>query len=190
VLAPLAGRHVGVDGVRVEQRRLVLALPALRAGRPLPVSVTHLPRPRSGEEEALLHLVLKLRRFDWNRALVGVVAGLHLWGAVTLLAAPDSQLFTQGTRPVFTLFPPQGWAVPFLIGGAFTASLMWRLSLPRLAVAWFTVLPSQTVWLSASIIAVLSGGGSAMGVVFLSAVLAFTAITAIRSLIDYTSGKR
>jgi hypothetical protein len=142
------------------------------------------------EERALLDVVRTLRRFPAAHALVSVVSVLHLWGAVTLLLAPDNQLFTQGTRPVFALFPPLVWAVAFAVGGLASASLLLRVTVPRQLVAWFTVLPSQTVWIAASVIAVLSGAGSAMGIVFLTAVLAFTTITAIVVAVDFTTGKR
>lgn len=130
------------------------------------------------------------QRADWNKPLVAVVAVLHVWAAITLTLAPHSQLFTQGTRPVFALFPPTAWAAAFMLGGISAGLLTARVSGPRQVATWFFVAPVQVVWLSASILAVTHGGGSAMGVVFLSAVLAFTAITALRVAIDFTSGKR
>jgi len=135
-------------------------------------------------------------RLDLADALVAVVAALHLVAAFTLVAAPDNQLFTQGTRPVFDLFPPPVWFAAFLIGGLAAASLLFRVTGLRQVLTWITVLPTQTVWLAASILAVREGVvddrpiGSAMGVVFLSAVLAFTAITAGVVAHDFTSGKR
>lgn len=130
------------------------------------------------------------QRFNWDQALIGIIALLHLWAAVTLTFAPHSQLFTQGTRPVFALFPPAGWAVAFLVGGFATAQLTRSVTGVGQFLTWLTVLPTQSVWLGASVIAVTHGGGSAMGVVFLSAVWLFTAVTAIRVAVDYTSGKR
>lgn len=132
------------------------------------------------------------RQFGWSKArsLLLVVAFLHLAGAYTLVFAPHSQLFTQGTRPVFDLFPPPVWAVAFLIGGAGAASLLHRFTGGRQMLTWFTVLPTQTVWIGASVIAVAHGGGSAMGVVFLLSVLAFTVITAGVVAFDFASGKR
>lgn len=129
-------------------------------------------------------------RLNWHTALVGVVAFMHLAGAFTLTFAPDAQLFTQGTRPVFDLFPPSVWAVAFLVGGTAAASLLHQVTVGRQLVAWFTVLPTQTMWIAASIMAVWRGGGSAMGVVFLTSVFAFTSITAGVVAHDYTSGKR
>lgn len=128
--------------------------------------------------------------FRWPQALVSIVAGLHLVGAFTLTFAPTNQLFTQGTRPVFELFPPPVWAVAFLVGGLGAASLLHRVTGWRQVATWLTVLPTQTVWIAASIMAVAGGGGSAMGVVFLCAVFLFTAVTAGVVAHDYTTGKR
>lgn len=145
---------------------------------------------RPTDAEALRAVASFWDRLNWHHALVIVVAGLHLLGAVTLTFAPDNQLFTQGTRPVFDLFPPEVWAVAFLVGGLAAASLVHRVTGRRQMLTWLTVLPSQTVWIGASFMAVARGGGSAMGVVFLIAVLAFTCITAVVVALDYTSGKR
>ena len=144
-------------------------------------------RPADVNAVAVIHW---WQRFNWDRALVGVIAVVHVWASITLTLAPHSQLFTQGTRPVFDLFPPLGWSVAFASSGIFAAVLAQRISGPRQFLAWFTVLPTQSVWLGASVLAVIHGGGSAMGVVFLSAVWLLTAITAVRVAIDFTSGKR
>lgn len=154
--------------------------------------LTVAPPHWSDEERALMAVARWWQRLRWTktRSLLAVVAALHLVGAWTLVFAPDNQLFTQGTRPVFALFPPAVWAVAFLIGGLGAASLLWRFTGPRQLITWFTVLPSQTMWIGASVIAVAHGGGSAMGVVFLPAVLAFTVITAVVVAFDFTSGKR
>jgi hypothetical protein len=154
------------------------------------VSVTHLPRRCSGEEEALLNLVLKLRRLDWDRIAVGIVAVMHLWLAFTLVFAPRVQVLTQGSRPAFDLFPPERWAVWLALGGIAATALAVRVTAVRQVLAWFVVAPAQTVWLAASVLAVTQGGGSAIGVVLWSVLLAFTALTAIRLAIAYASGKR
>lgn len=153
--------------------------------------LTVVPRERT-EVDVARHLVRKLQALGWTKgkALVVVVAGLHLVGAYTLLFAPDNQLFTQGTRPVFELFPPAVWAVAFLIGGGAACTLLFRVTAAGQVVTWATVLPTQSVWIGASIMAVYRGGGSAMGVVFLSAVWLFTAITALVMAFDFTTGKR
>ena len=130
------------------------------------------------------------RVFDWDKVLVAVIAALHLWASATLVLAPHVQLFTQGTRPMFALFPPTAWAVGFVIGGIATAFLAYRVTAARQVFAWFAVCPVQTMWLGASVLAVTRGGGSAMEVVFLSAVLAFTVVIAIKVAVDFTSGKR
>jgi hypothetical protein len=141
----------------------------------------------SEQERALLTMVARWPRVDGERALLIVVTALHGIGAFTLLFAPDAQLFTQGTRPVFALFPPQVWAVAFLIGSTCAAMLLRRVTGPRQLATWLTVLPTQAVWLGASLMAVSHGGGSAMGVVFLTAVLAFTVVTAWLIMVDAAS---
>lgn len=153
--------------------------------------LTVVPRERT-EVDVARHMLRWLQRIGWTKgkALVSVVAGLHLFGAYTLLFAPNNQLFTQGTRPVFELFPPLVWALAFLIGGTAALTLLFRVTAAGQIITWATVLPTQAVWISASIMAVLRGGGSAMGVVFLSAVWLFTAITALVMAFDFTTGKR
>lgn len=130
------------------------------------------------------------RRADWDRVGVSIVAAFYLWMTLTLLLAPDVQVITQGSRPAFELLPPATWAVGFFLGGVAAVALAWRVTGARQAVAWLFVFPAQTVWLGASVLAVLQGGGSAIGVVLWSVILAFTALTAIRLAIAYTSGKR
>jgi tryptophan-rich sensory protein len=154
--------------------------------------LTVAPPHWSDEEQALMAVAhwWDLFALTKSRALVFVVTALHLIAAVTLVAAPHVQLFTQGTRPVFSLFPPPVWAAAFLLGGLASGSLLFRLSGRRLAVALFTVYPTQTMWIGASVIAVWQGRGSSMGVVFLTAVFAFTVITGAVAAADFASGKR
>lgn len=143
------------------------------------------------QERALLTVVARWPRIEGERALLIVVAAAHALAAVTLWAAPHAQLFTQGTRPVFALFPPQVWAFAFLIGSACAVMLLQRVTWRRQIATWvLTVLPTQIVWLSASLMAVSRGGGSAMGVVFLTVVLAFTAVTAWLIMVDAAATER
>lgn len=126
-----------------------------------------------------------------SQALVIVVAALHLIGAYALTFAPGAQLFTQDTLPVFALFPPQVWAVAFLLGGLGAVSLLHRVTAFRQVFTWTLIIPTQTMWLGASLLAVLlTSGGSVMMVVYLAGVLAFTTITALVMAHDFTSGKR
>jgi hypothetical protein len=162
----------------------------MRAHLSLPVSVTRLPTRRSQEQEALLTVVDHLRRLDWDRIAVGIVAVMHLWLAVTLVLAPRVQVLTQGSRPAFDLMPPEWWAVWLAVGGIIAVALVLRVTAVRQVFAWLVVAPAQTVWLAASVLAVTQGGGSAIGVVLWSVLLAFTALTAIRLAIAYASGKR
>jgi hypothetical protein len=154
------------------------------------VTIHHLPRQRSQEQEALLTVVDHLRRLDWDRIAVGIVAVMHLWLAFTLVFAPRVQVVTQGSRPAFDVMPPDRWAVWLAIGGTAAALLAARVTAWRQVIAWVVVAPAQTMWLAASVLAVTQGGGSAIGVVLWSVLLAFTALTAIRLAIAYASGKR
>jgi hypothetical protein len=142
------------------------------------------------QERALLTVVARWPRIEGEWALLVVVAALHGIAAFTLLAAPNAQLFTQGTRPVFALFPPPLWAVAFLIGSACAVMLLQGVTARRQLATWMTVLPTQAVWWAASVMAVSRGGGSAMGVVFLTAVLAFTAVTAWLIMVDAAATER
>jgi hypothetical protein len=176
-------------GVLVERQLLGGPLRDLQACRLLPVTVTRLPA-RHEDEVALLTVVTHLRRIDWDRVAVGVVAAHHLWLTVTLLFAPHAQVFTQGTLPAFDLWSPPGWALWFGLGGLAAIHLILRVTAWAQAIAWFAVFPAQVTWLGASVIAITSGGGSAVGVVVWTVVIAFTGLAAIRLAIDYATGKR
>ena len=130
------------------------------------------------------------QRTDWDLVGVCIIATFYLWLSLTLLLAPKAQILTQGSKPAFLLMAPETWAVAFFIGGMAAAALAFKVTGARQTVAWILVFPAQTVWLGASVLAVLQGGGSAIGVVLWSVILAFTALTAIRLAIAYTSGKR
>lgn len=146
--------------------------------------------PLSDEEMALMTVARWWQRTDWDRVGVAVVAAFYLWMALTLMLAPHVQILNQGSKPAFELMPPPVWATAFIIGGAAAIALAWRVTGVRQVVVWSVVFPAQAMWLSASVLAVLQGGGSAIGVVLWSVILAFTALTAIRLAIAYTSGKR
>lgn len=126
-----------------------------------------------------------------HEALLTILAAFYFVGAFTLVFAPDNQLFAQGTRPVFALLPPLAWAAWFLVACVATTVLAIRVTGPRQFVAWSVVIPSQTVWNGAGLIAVLlQDSGSAMAVVFTVTVLAYTLVTVWLTWRAYTSGKR
>lgn len=152
--------------------------------------LTLVPPRMSDEERALLNFAHRVEEVRAHHALLGVTTGFYLLGAFTLAFSPDVQLFTQGTRPVFALFPPLVWAVWFVIAGGLVGSLCWRLSGRRQIATWMVALPCQTVWIAASLIAVARGGGSSMGAVFLTVVFAFSLVTVFVTWRAYTSGKR
>lgn len=129
-------------------------------------------------------------RLDRVDAMLAVVTALHLLGAVTIAFAPTSQLINVGTRPAFQTLPRPVWAVLFLLGGVGALSLLVRVTVLRQLFAWFLCVPTQAMWAAASILAVLEGGGSAMAVVFLPAVLVWTCLTALFVGWDYLSGRR
>lgn len=145
---------------------------------------------RPEEVRALLEVARWWQRTDWDRVGVLVLSAFNVWLALILLLAPDAQVFTQGSLPPFRLMSPEVWAVGFAAGGVAAGALAWQVTGARQVVAWLLIFPAQTVWLGASIIAVLGGSGSAIAVVLWSVILAFTALTAIRLAIAYTSGKR
>lgn len=152
--------------------------------------LTVAPPHFTSDEQALMVVARWWQRTDWDRVGVCIVAVFYLWLSLTLLLAPDRQVITQGSRAAFELLPPEAWAAGFFVGGLAAVTLAWSVTGVRQALAWLLIFPAQTVWLGASVIAVLQGGGSAIGVVLWAVILAFTALTAIRLGIAFTSGKR
>ena len=155
-------RQVIVGNVHpLRQRRdLLRDLPALQRNHPV---LTALPPLRTADEAALLDVVKQWRRFEWDRFLVGWCAAFHVATAVPLAFAPYEQIFNAGTAPVFAMFSRYVWAAVFLTVGIITASLLrWRTPLVQF-LTWFTVLPLGGAWLTAFLLAVLDGRGSAIG---------------------------
>jgi hypothetical protein len=116
------------------------------------------------DEQALLTVVKQIRRFNWDRFLVGWCAAFHVGMFLPLAFAPLSQILNAGTAPVFDLAPRYVWAVAFLAAGLLAASLLHWQAAPMQFLTWFTVLPLGGVWLTAFALAVLNGEGSAIGV--------------------------
>jgi hypothetical protein len=146
--------------------------------------------PHQSDREALLTVGQWWSGWTRTRTMVSIVAVLHLVGAFTLAFAPRDQLVNVGTRPAFAVLPPAAWAVLFLLGGLGALALLHRYTGPRQFLTWVTCVPAQAMWAASSVLAVLDGGGSAMAVAFLPAVVAFTVLTAVVVALDYVSGKR
>jgi hypothetical protein len=149
--------------------------------------LTHVP---TEQERALLTVGQWWSRWTRTRSMVAVVAALHLLGAFTLAFAPRDQLINVGTKPAFAVMPPSAWAVMFLLGGMGAVSLLHAFTGPRQFFTWLFCMPAQAMWAASSVLAVIQGGGSAMAVAFLPAVVAFTALTAAVVALDFASGKR
>lgn len=116
------------------------------------------------EERVLLEVVKQIRRFNWERFLVGWCAAFHLGMAVPLAFAPEWQIVNAGTAPVFDLASRYVWAALFLAAGVLCLFLLRWQTAPVQFLTWFTVLTVGGVWLTAFILAVVDGRGSAIGV--------------------------
>src|SRR5690349_6518074 len=101
----------------------------------------HVPRHRTPEEVALLEVVKKMRRFEWNTFLVGWCAAFHILIAVTLAFAPYGQIYNAGTAPVYEIASRYVWAALFLFAGVSAVFLLRRQNLLVQCLTWFTVLP-------------------------------------------------
>lgn len=148
--------------------------------------LTVAPPHQRHSDEPLLGLLRRLRRFDWDRFLLGWCAAFHLLTAVTLAIFPRDQVLTEGTRPVLELASRYVWAVVFAAAGVAVAWLLRpRRRAARIPV-WAAVLGLGGMWLTAFFLAVLDGRGSALGVVVWPFLYGPWAIVAVRS----SSGKR
>lgn len=140
------------------------------------------PRVRSsGEVLAGHHPVERMRRVDWDRAQVAVVALFHGWLAVALVLAPEAQVATPGVQPALDLFPRQVWAGLFA-AAAVAALLLWRrITVLRQVGTWMLVIPLSFAWIGALTISVLiEGRGSAIAAVVWPTLLVMWCITAVR----------
>lgn len=127
------------------------------------------------------HPAARLRAVDWDRVQVGVVFVFHAWLAITLMFAPDSQVFTPGALPALELFPRQVWAVWFAVAALASAFLFDRVTVLRQIVTWLMVIPLSFAWIGSLAIAVLiDGRGSAIAAVVWPTLLIMWAVTAVR----------
>lgn len=119
-------------------------------------------------DEAVARVVVRWWQriqFDWQRFLVGWCSAFHLLIAFTLACAPYEQIYNAGTAPVYQIANRYVWAFLFLLAGVLSAVLLRRPTTPVQLATWFTVLPLGGAWLTAFVLAVLDGRGSAIGVV-------------------------
>lgn len=132
----------------------------------------------------------RLRRFDWDRVQVAVVAGFHLLAAFTILAAPTVQVVTVGTLPVFDLAPRPVWAVGFAGAGIAATMLAVRVTLWRQLTTWFAVVILGSAWTTAICVAVIEGRGSAVAAIVWPTLLIMWGISAVRIALhsDLTGG--
>lgn len=138
-----------------------------------------------------MQVARRVERVQAHHLLLGVLTLFYFVGAFTITFAPDVQLFTEGTRPVFDLLPPGMWAAWFLAASFACGALATHLTGRRQIVTWAVVIPSQTIWISAGLIAVWwQGRGSALAVVFTVTVFLFTLVTVWVAWRAYSTGKR
>lgn len=128
--------------------------------------LTVVPRV-TDDDRALLMTVEQVRGLwpGWERVLLGASVVFHGLIASALAFAPYDQIYNAGTAPVYDLAPRYVWAVAFTVAAAASTLLTIRRTTLRQALTWFTVLPLGGAWLTAFVLAVIDGRGSAIGVV-------------------------
>lgn len=119
-------------------------------------------------------------RFDWQMFLIGWCGVFHLGLAFTLACAPYRQIFNAGTAPVYEIANRYVWAALFLLAGSLCFVLLRRQSALVQFATWFAVLPLGGAWLTAFVLAVLDGRGSAIGIVAWIALYVPPAIAGVR----------
>lgn len=137
---------------------------------------------RVAEEQVARTVVRWWQRlqFDWQRALVWWCGAFHLGVAFTLAFAPYEQIYNAGTAPVYEIASRYVWAGIFTAAGLLCLLLLHRQTAPVQFMTWFTVLTLGGTWLTAFILAVLNGKGSAIGVVVWVALYSLPALAGIR----------
>lgn len=144
------------------------------------MTITHLPRRQTPEEVALLEAVKRLRRFDWDRFLIGWAAMFHLALSFTLTFAPYEQIHNAGTAPVFAITSRYTWAAIYMLAGGLLILLLHRQTAAVQFLTWLVVLTLGGTWWTAFILAVLNGRGSAIGVVVWIALYGPPAVAGVR----------
>ena len=137
------------------------------------MTVTRLPY-RHEDEVALLRVAALYARLwpGWGRFIIGAAAAFHAALAVVLVTVPYGQLVTEGTAPVFALWPRYVWAGSFALAAVgLSVVLRWRKPVLH-AVVWLWVTFLFGAWLTPLSVAVLDGGGSPVAVVVLLTVYA------------------
>lgn len=119
-------------------------------------------------------------RFDWQRFLIGWGGFIHLGFFSALAFAPYRQIYNAGTAPVYEIANRYVWAALFLLAGSLCFLLLRRQSALMHFATWFTVLPLGGAWLTAFILAVLDGRGSAIGIVAWIALYVPPAVAGVR----------
>ncbi len=142
----------------------------------------HLTRPRTDQQESLLHVASLYSRNwpGWERVLLLASVVFHGLIASAMAFAPYNQIYNAGTAPVYDIASRYVWAVMFAIAAATSLLLAIRQTMPRQIVTWFTVLPLGGLWWTAFVLAVSKGRGSAIGVVVWMVVYGLWAIVALR----------
>lgn len=116
----------------------------------------------------------------WDRFLIAWCAGFHIIAGFVLTGAPYELVLTEGTKPVLDLASRHVWAGIFIAAGLLCAGLLHRPWPVVQMAAWFVVLVTGGMWLTAFALAVWRGEGSALGVVVWPFLYGPWAIVAIR----------
>ena len=148
-------------------------------------AVHMLTHPPTAEERALLTVARVVNRlaWDWDRELHRVCVGFHALVAFTLAAAPDTQLYSAGTRPVFDVASRYVWAAAFLI----VAVALHRIRNPRIplipaAATWLAVWGIGGMWATAMVLALSRDEGNALALIFVAIVYGIFAVVGCRNL--------
>lgn len=100
----------------------------------------------------------------WDRFLIAWCAAFHLAMAAPLAFAPEMQIISAGTQPVFEIASRYVWAGIFLTAGLLAVTVLYWQTAPVQLITWMAVFGVGGVWLMAFILAVLNDRGSAIGV--------------------------
>ena len=114
----------------------------------------------------------------WERTLLQLCALFHVSLVAVMALLPYDVVDTEGTHPALQLLPQRVWAVVFAVAGV----LVWRLlhvcTHAAQMVTWFAVFVPAGAWLWPLALAVATGGGSPVLLVFVVFLYAVWAILA------------